>query len=306
MFGRRLTLFKLFGFEVRVDASWLILAILVTWSLARGLFPAWFKGLSEATYWGMALAGTAGLFLSIVLHEMSHSLVARRYGIPMKGITLFIFGGVAEMDQEPPSPRAEFLMALAGPLSSVALAMGFLLLATIGPQVHCPEPVTAVFSYLMWLNLVLAGFNLVPAFPLDGGRMLRAILWGAKHNIRWATRIASNFGAGFGVFLIIIGVFNFLGGNFIGGVWLFLIGMFLRNASQMSYRQLLMRRALQGERVRNFMQPDPVTVTASMPLDLLVEDYVYKYHYKMFPVLDNCRLIGCVTTAQVTAASSAA
>ena len=252
MFGKKIPLFNLFGFKVGIDATWFILAVLITWSLAEGVFPHYFAGLSEATYWWMGVAGALGLFISIVFHEFCHSLVARQFGLPIKGITLFIFGGVAEMSQEPENARSEFFMAIAGPLSSVVLSGIFFLTYTAGKAVNWPGPVNDVLVYLGWLNIILAGFNMVPAFPLDGGRVLRSILWYAKGNLRWATRISSGFGAGFGLLLMILGVISFIGGNFIGGLWYFLIGIFIRSASQMSYRQLLVKNALSGEPINRF------------------------------------------------------
>jgi len=156
-----------------------------------------------------------------------------------------------------------------------------------------------VLVYLGWLNIILAGFNMVPAFPLDGGRVLRSILWYAKGDLRWATRISSRLGSAFGLFLMILGVISFIGGNFIGGLWYFLIGMFIKGASQMSYRQLLVKNALMGEPISRFMAAEVVTVPQSIMVSDLVEDYFYKYHYKMFPVTEDGTLKGCVTTKQV-------
>jgi len=299
MFGKRIALFKLLGFEVRLDLSWFILAILITWSLAKGFFPLYFKDLPDSTYWLMGVAGTLGLFISIVLHELSHSLVARRYGIPMKGITLFIFGGVAEMDEEPPSPKAEFLMAVVGPVASIVIALLSYQIHILGKQYGLSVPVNGIFLYLGFINLALAIFNLLPGYPLDGGRMLRSALWYWKKNIRWATRISSQIGAAFGLGLILLGVVSFILGNFIGGIWWVLIGFFLRNAAQISYQQLFIRKALEGEHVRRFMKTDLITVSDSMPINELVENYFYKHHFKMYPVLDNSKLIGCVTTHMV-------
>lgn len=299
MFGKRIPLFSLFGFKVGIDITWFILAILITWSLAQGLFPHYFEGFSTATYWWMGTAGAVGLFFSIIFHEFCHSLVARGFGLPMKGITLFIFGGIAEMTEEPQSPKSEFFMAVVGPISSIALGGILFGVYKGGELMGWPGPVNAVLMYLGWLNLILAGFNLVPAFPLDGGRILRSILWAVKKNLRWATRVASGFGSGFGFLLIILGVFNFIGGNFIGGIWYFLIGMFIRGASQMSYQQLLIRKALSGEPAKRFMKSEPVTVPSSISVQELVEDYFYQHHYKMFPVLDDGQLKGCVSTKDV-------
>ncbi|MDH7513388.1 MAG: site-2 protease family protein [Clostridiales bacterium] len=295
MFGKSITLIKLFGFEVKIDFSWLILGLLITWTLAKGFFPNSYKGLPASTYWLMGGAGAIGLLVSIVFHELWHSLVARRFGLPIKGITLFIFGGVAEATEEPAHPRAEFFMAVAGPLSSIFFGLVLLALGYFGGTGGWPRPVIGVINYLGFLNLILAGFNLLPAFPLDGGRVLRAVLWGWKDNIRWATRIASQIGAAFGLVLIVVGVVEFVIGNVIGGVWMFLIGMFMRGASQSAYKQLLMRRALEGESVRKFMKEDPVTVSPKISLLELVEDYIFKYHFKMYPVVEDGKLLGCVT-----------
>ena len=300
MFGNRITLFKLLGFEVRIDASWLLLALLVTWSLAKGVFPSiyTYKGITESTYWTMGAFGAIGLFLSIIFHELCHSLVATRYGIPMKGITLFIFGGVAEMDDEPPSAKSEFLMAVAGPVSSVILGLTFYGVAYGTSNLGWPGSISAVTSYLGWINLLLAAFNLLPAFPLDGGRVFRSILWGWKGNLRWATRISSWLGSAFGVLLIVFGVLNLFRGNFIGGLWWLMIGFFLRNAAQMSYSQIVARKVLEGETVRRFMVPDPITVSRAITLEEFVNDYVYRHHYKMFPVVAFERLVGCITVRQ--------
>ena len=300
MFGKRISLFKLFGFDVRIDLSWIILAALIAWSLAVGFFPFRYRNLSEEIYWVMGVIGALGLFFSIVFHEICHSLVARRFGIPMKGITLFIFGGVSEMGEEPKSARSEFLMALAGPLSSVAIGLVFYGIYALGERSGWPRSINGVIHYLAYINSLLAAFNLLPAFPLDGGRMLRAILWSLKKDIYQATRISSTIGAGFGILLIILGLLQFFGGNVVGGVWSFLIGIFLQSAARMSYQQLLIRKALEGEQVRRFMMADPVTVSPSVPIQKLVEDYIYKYHFKMFPVVANAdKLAGCVTTKQI-------
>jgi Zn-dependent protease len=300
MLGKQLNLFKLFGFQVRVDFSWIFIAVLVAWSLSTGLFPFQYQGLSTQTYWMMGIIGALGLFLSIIIHEFSHSLMARRYGMTMKGITLFIFGGIAEMSDEPPSPRSEFMMAVAGPVASLVLAGVFYGIYVTGASGGISQSVNGVVGYLAFINLLLAAFNVIPAFPLDGGRMLRAVLWAVKDDFRWATRISSRIGVGFGILLIGLGVYNLFMGNFIGGMWWFLIGMFLYSAAKMSYQQLLTRKTLEGESVRRFMKSDPVTVPPDMTLERLVEDYVYVFHHKMYPVVDDFGgLNGCITTRQI-------
>ncbi len=298
MFGNKVTLFSILGFKISVDASWLVLLLLLTWSLARGVFPYYFEDLSEATYWWMGLVGSFGLFFSIVFHELCHSLVARRFGIPMKGITLFIFGGVAEMHEEPPSAKAEFLMALAGPGSSFVLGGIFYAAYVFGLPIM-PAPAQGILIYVAITNVILAIFNLIPAFPLDGGRVLRSLLWSWRKNLQWATRISATIGSIFGIALILLGIFTVLGGNFVGGIWWFLIGIFIKNAASMSYQQLLTRKALEGEKVNRFMVPNPVSVPPSLSLSQLVNDYIYKYQYKMFPVVSAGAPVGCVTIHQV-------
>jgi Zn-dependent protease/predicted transcriptional regulator len=299
MFNRKFKLFKLLGFEVGLEPSWIIIAILIVWSLSTGFFPFQIKNLSTQTYWMMGIIGAIGLFLSIVAHEFTHSMVARKHGVPMKGITLFIFGGVAEMGDEPPSANAEFQIAVVGPLSSIAIALIFYAINKLGMQAGWPQPVNGVVAYLAMINGFLAVFNLVPAFPLDGGRILRSILWGWRKNLRWATRISASIGTGFGIFLIVLGVLRVLSGNFIGGMWIFLIGMFIQNAAKMSYQQLITRKALEGEPLKRFMNTEPVTVPSSITVEQLVEEYVYRYHFKLFPVVNNHKLLGCVTTKQI-------
>ena len=299
MFGRRITLFRLAGFSVRADASWAIVVILVTWSLARGVFPQLLPGLTASAYWGMAVAGAAILFFSVILHELAHSLVARRFGIPMRGITLFVFGGVAEMEDEPPSPKSELLMALAGPAASVVIGVVFLIVSATALMLGWPAQVVAVAQYIGATNIILAVFNLLPAFPLDGGRVLRALIWMRKKNVRAATRVSSQVGSMFGLLLIIGGFYFLFAGNPIAGVWWFLIGMFVRNAAAGAYQQVLVRELLEGETVQRFMKTDPVTVPRSVSVSELVTEYMYKHHYKMFPVVDGERLVGCVTATDV-------
>jgi len=299
MFGRPVTLFSIFGFEVKIDISWLLLAALITWSLASGFFPESYKGLPTAAYWWMGAAGAVGLFLSIIIHELTHSLVARHYGISIKGITLFIFGGVANIENEPPHPKAEFMIAVVGPLSSFFLCGVAFLLYTLGEQNGWPVTANGVLDYLSWMNLILAVFNLIPAFPLDGGRILRSALWKWKKDIRWSTSVASRTGSGFGLLLIIIGVISIVRGNFMGGLWWFLIGLFVRSAAQFSYRQLLAQSLFHAKKVKDLMVKDPVTVPRSISLEEFISDYVYKYHFQAYPVLSFGKLSGCIFLRQI-------
>lgn len=299
MFGKSIKLFKLLGFQVKVDLSWFILAVLVTWSLATGYFPFHYAYLPRGTYWMMGILGTIGLFISIVLHELGHSIVSRMHGLPMKGITLFIFGGVAEMNEEPPSARSEFLMAITGPAVSIALGILFYAFHLAAIQLQWPETVSGVFQYLSFINILLAAFNMLPAFPLDGGRVLRSFLWHRKGSLRKATASASRIGLGFGALLIGLGVVSILLGSFISGMWWFLIGFFLRNAARSSYMQLEIRDVLKGEPIERFMSRNPVVVPADISVDQLVHDYIYRYHFHMFPVVRDSKVLGCISTGEV-------
>ena len=300
MFGRRIELFSLFGFAIRLDVSWFLAVALISWLMASTIFPPLYPQLAVATYWVMGLAAALGLFASVVLHELAHALVARRFRLTIRGITLFIFGGVAEMESEPPTAEAEFLIAIAGPAASVFVAVGCLAAGAVGPVLGLPLPLTGILMPLAGLNLLLVAFNMIPAFPLDGGRVLRSALWKLKSDLRWATRITTGIGSGFGMALILLGGWRLLAArDLVGGLWMLLIGLFLRNAAKIAYRQLLLRGSLAGQAVRRFMQPAPVTVSRAMSVTELVEDYVYRYRHKLFPVVDGDRLLGCVTTEAV-------
>lgn len=294
MANRGLPLVRILGFDVRFDLTWLILVALVIWTLSAGYFPQVLEGLSTGTYIWMAILGAIGIFASIIIHELAHSLVARRFGLEMRGITLFVFGGAAQMPDEPPTPKAEFWMAIAGPITSVGLAIVFWLLAALFDAAELPATIVAVVGYLAGINLILALFNMMPGFPLDGGRVLRAILWWWKDDLRWATQVAAAVGGGFGIMLVLLGILSVLFGNLIGGMWLFLIGLFLRAAAANSYQALLTREALSGEPASAFMTRDPVTVTADTRLSDLVDEYFLGRYLKAVPVTDRGRLVGIV------------
>lgn len=299
MFGKGIYLFRLFGFQVQADMSWLILAFLITWSLATGYFPSRYLHLSPAQYWGMGILGAIGLFGSLIFHELSHSLVARRFGIPMKGITLFIFGGVAHMEDEPPNPKSEFFMAIVGPLFSLLLAALLYGAMQGGRAVGWPEPVSGIVGYLSFINVLLAMFNMVPAFPLDGGRVFRSALWAWKGDIRWATKLATEFGSGFGAVLMVWGGFSLFTGDVVGGLWYGLIGFFLYGAAGQSYQQVLVNRALRGESVRRFMSRDPITVPPDLSVQSWVDAYLYRYLYDLFPVTRDSKVVGCISSKQI-------
>jgi Zn-dependent protease/CBS domain-containing protein len=294
-----IVLFDVAGFTVKVDWSWAIIAVLIAWSLAEGLFPSLYVGLPPLTYWWMGVAGVIGLFLSILLHELSHSVVARYYKVPIRGITLFIFGGVAELEDEPHSPKIEFRMAIVGPLVSLGLGGLLYLSMKVGQGAAWPEPVIGILHYLMSLNIVLALFNLVPGFPLDGGRVLRAVLWARWHDLHRATRVASKAGVWFGIVLMGLGALSVLGGDLGTGIWWILIGLFLRNAAAGAYYDLRTRELMRSRKVRDFMSGSPIAVNPEMSIQRFVDEFVLRYHHEFYPVVIDGRIIGSISLAQI-------
>ena len=294
MSDHSIPIFRPFGFSVRLDPSWFVVGTLVTWSLASGIFPSRVPGLHPAAYWIMGVAGALGLLASILFHELCHALAGRHFGIHLRGIRLFIFGGVAEMLSEPPSPRAEFVVAAVGPASSIVLSGVTFGVATLLGSV-LPRWAEAILLYLAGINLVLALFNLIPAFPLDGGRLLRAALWQRQKSIRRATRITSRLGEAFGLILIGVGVISVIQGRWLTGVWWAMIGLFLRGAAQQAYRHVIVRRALSGTSVGQLTLPDP----APLDPDALIRDLIHgpldRTQYELFPVVEDGKLLGAVT-----------
>ena len=294
MFSKTFGLFSILGFRVSLDLSWFLLAVLIVWSLATGYFPGVMPELDPGIALGLAIAGALGLFVSIIFHEFAHAIVARRFEIPIAGITLFIFGGVAEMEREPPSARSEFLMAIAGPIASYVLAALFHGVSLILPEATAAAPAAAVFVYLALINGVLATFNLIPAFPLDGGRVFRAAIWWWTGNLEKATRFAAGTGRVLGTVLMILGVLSVITGNFIAGMWQALIGLFIIGAARSSEFQMLLRTSLQDVPVRRVMVADPVTIPARTQVETVIEDYFYRFSHKVFPVERDGVLIGFV------------
>lgn len=292
MFSKRWRLFSLLGIPINVDASWLVILTLVTWTLGN-VFAAATPDLPAGVHWLMGLSAALGFFACLVLHELGHAVVAQAVGIPIRGITLFLFGGVAELEGEPKSAKAEFLMASAGPAVTVVLTAAFWLLSGLG----WAAPADLVLGYLARINLVVLVFNLLPAFPLDGGRVFRSLLWWATGNLRRATSTASVLGQGFAYLLIGLGVMLILADHFIQGVWLGLIGLFLHNAARAGYQQVVVRQILQGEPVSRFMTREPIVVPIDLDLRSWVEDYVYRYHRKTFPVVSDGHVAGLIGTA---------
>ncbi len=281
---------RLLGITVQVHLTWFLAVWAIAWSLARGLFPQRVPGLPDQTYWTMGFAGALLLFGSVLVHELGHALVARHFRIPTRSITLFLFGGVAQIAREPERPSHELWVALAGPATSLALAGAFRLLTPVGEAV----PAAALMGYLSWVNLLLAGFNLLPAFPLDGGRVLRALLWSFL-GLERATRITTTLGHATAAALIALGVLAVFTGRPTDGLWLILIGWFLDKAAGASYQQMLLRHALRGVRVRDIMTPDPVTLDADLTLDEAVAQYFLPRKHGGYPVVYGDRLLGILT-----------
>jgi Zn-dependent protease/CBS domain-containing protein len=295
MFWKRWQLFRLLGIPIRVDASWLIILALLTGNLAL-VFRQDLPEMGTSLRWLLAFFTALGFFLCIVLHELGHAVTARKLDIPMNGITLFIFGGVAEMENEPPTPLRELLMAIAGPLVTVVLTLLFGSLWLLSALFEWAKAAQLVCQNLTLINVGVLLFNLVPAFPLDGGRVLRSILWAATGNVRRATHGASLVGQGLAFFLIAVGALSFFTSNVISGIWFFLIGWFLNNAARSGYTSVLLREALKGEPVSRFMNCNPIAAQPWINLREWVEDYVYRYHRKTFPVVGDGRLEGVMTT----------
>jgi Zn-dependent protease len=299
MLGRSITLFKLLGFDIKVDFSWVFLAVLISWSLATGFFPQVHEGAEPVTYWIMGLAGAFGLFFSIIFHELAHSIVARRFGMRIRGITLFIFGGVAEMEDEPPSAVAEFLMAIAGPIASLFLAWAFGHVSAFGELQGFGLPALTVVGYLSLINLILAIFNMLPAFPLDGGRALRAALWFFRKDMHSATITAARLGGWFGIAMMGMALVFVFTGDIIAGLWWGLIGLFLRGAAMGAVRQQEASRTIGGVPVWRFMVRDPVTVPPNLTIQEFVDDYLYSLFHDVYPVVDGEKVLGLIVSKSV-------
>jgi Zn-dependent protease/CBS domain-containing protein len=304
---------RIFGINIQIDWSWVFIFLLVTWSLAVGLFPSWHPDWSPALSWVVALSASILFFASVLIHELAHSLVAKAKGLPVRRITLFLFGGVSNLEREPPSPKAEFIITIVGPVASLALGAFFLMLSSFsigGLSIVPPEstemvsqlnPLSTLLLWLGSINILLGIFNLIPGFPLDGGRVLRSLLWMATGSLRKATRWASGTGQAIAWIFIVTGVvmifgaqIPFFGTGLINGLWLILIGWFLNGAAIAGYRQVVIRDLLEDVPVERLMRSEVPVV----PPDLTVSDLVYQWiigtDERAFPVLAGERLVGLV------------
>lgn len=291
-----MTLFHFFGFPVKADASWLFLSVLLMWMLSTNIFPAAMPGLEPHTYLILGVAALAGIFISILAHEVAHAVIAEYYHMPIESITLFIFGGVAEMRGDPSHPKGEFLMAIAGPIMSALMGLFFWAAAKLYQLYFVPGPVSEVLIYLGNINLLIAVFNMVPAFPLDGGRALRAIIWKMKNNLVLATRIASSLGAAFAYALLAYACYKVVWWNQTGAaIWWGLLGYFMLAAGSYAVKQTENRSLLGMEAVSRFMHDQIVPVSPDLVLADLVENFVSKHYQRLYPVVDKDKLVGVVT-----------
>jgi Zn-dependent protease/predicted transcriptional regulator len=291
-------LFEIGGIKVTINYSWLIIFALVILSLSWGYFPRYFPDYSVQLYWLAGFVATLLFFASILIHELSHSLTAVRMGIKIPEITLFIFGGVAHLSEEPTDPKVELKIAIAGPLASFALAVIFWVIQ-IALQGRAPGLLVAIFDYLAWINVALGVFNLVPGYPLDGGRILRAIVWWKTGSVTWATKWASDIGQGFAWALMILGVIQIFGGGLIGGLWLIFIGMFLKGIAVTGYQETVMRQSLEGVLVDQVMVENVVTVSPELSLEDVADNFFLKYGHGGFPVVQDGKAVGLLCLANV-------
>ena len=308
---------RLFGININIDWSWLFIFLLITWHLST-LFGSFHPDWDTVFRWGTAVIASLLFFASVLAHELAHSLMAMAQGIPVRNITLFLFGGVSNIQREPPSPKAEFLITIVGPITSIVLGVLFILLArlTTGPMdVTLAEPMQVfaelnpLSTLLFWLgpiNIVLGLFNLIPGFPLDGGRILRSLLWAITDNLRQATRWASWVGQAIAWLMIVSGIamifgvtIPFFGTGFLNGLWLAFIGWFLNSASIQSYQQVVLQDVLDDVPVTRIMRPNPPTVPPDISISSLVHDHVMTTDDHAFPVEENGRLLGLVTLEDV-------
>jgi len=295
---------RIIGIPVRIHYTlWLVL-LLIAWSLAEGYMPQHYPGLGATTYWAIGIVSAIVLFVSVFLHELSHSYIAKKNGLPIKRITLFFFGGVSEMSEEPKDPALEVRMAAAGPLTSFLIAIvlgGFWYLTVLvgGPTPGGLTPIIATLYYAALLNGVLGAFNLIPAFPLDGGRVLRGSLWNRSKNLLSATTNATRVSEAISLLMMAVGLFFVIFGDFINGLWIIFLGWFIRSGAETSLRQTRLTESLVGVRVGDIMTRELLSVSPDATVHQLVSDYFLVHPHGGYPVISNGKLLGVVTMASV-------
>lgn len=292
--ARGISLFRLGGIEVRLDFTWFFIFILVLVGLATGYFPRFHPDYSTAAHWGASTVTTLLFFASIVLHELSHAWMAQAAGIPVPTITLFLFGGVSQMAEEPSDPATEFRVAAVGPLTSFGLALLFWgVHVALTPT--APPLISGIALYLAWINLALGVFNLLPGLPLDGGRILRAFAWWRTGSLRRGTRMAATAGKGIAIGLILLGGLEIFAGALVGGIWLILIGLFLRGTAELGYQNLVLLQSLEDVDVSEVAITDVITVPPQLSIQQLVDDYLLTKGYRSYPVVEDSNVRGVIS-----------
>ena len=299
MFQNSKEIFSVFGFKIRIDPSWFIIAALIVWSLATAYFPSRLENATRYSLVNLSIISMLGLFVSLILHELAHSLVARMFNLKVGNITLFIFGGVAELERDPENAKSEFWIAIAGPIMSFVLAGLFWMLKSVIEGVGGSPMIIELFRYLGLVNLVVAVFNLVPAFPLDGGRVLRSLLWHFKGNVIAATKIATRLGKTFAVFLIMLGVLFLFSSQIVSGIWQILIGFFIFIASGSALEDLTTRQILKEHTVSALMTRDPWIANVDDTVQVLVDAVMLRHNISFVPIVEDEQLLGYVDAAMI-------
>ena len=286
---------EIFGVKIKIHYTWLIIFFLISWSLAIGYVPLQFPGLSEVTYWIIGIISAISLFVSVLVHELAHSYVALKQGIAVPSITLFFFGGVSQIAEEPKSPNQEAKIAAVGPLSSFAISALFVLLWFVAVTLDLGPFIIAPFSYIALINALLGGFNFLPAFPLDGGRVLRAVLWKWKNNLLAATKASIKISEAIAYIMIGTGFFMTFVYSLFTGLWIVFIGWFLKNGSEASLKQTIISQALSDVKVKEIMNSKVVSISPTLTIADAVEQYFSKYTHRGFPVTKDGMIQGIIT-----------
>jgi Zn-dependent protease len=286
---------KIMGIPIRIHYTlWFVFA-LIAWSLAVGYMPHQYPGLSVATYWAIGVASAIILFASILIHELSHSYIAMKNGLPIARITLFFFGGVSEITEEPQDPTLEVRMAAAGPLMSFLIAAVLGVFWYVGELMKAPVPVIATLGYAALINALLGAFNLLPAFPLDGGRVFRGSIWKHSRNLIKATRTATRVSEGFSLLMMLGGFVLIFFGDFIDGIWIIVLGWFIKSGAETSLKQALVGEALTGVSVGDIMTRNVLTVPPEITVQQLVSDYFLVHHHGGYPIVKDGQVLGLIT-----------
>jgi Zn-dependent protease/CBS domain-containing protein len=296
---QEIDLFKVAGVQIAIDYSWLIIFALVLWSLSAGYFPALHPDYTHTEYWIVGLVATLMFFASIVTHELSHAIVANRLGQPVERISLFIFGGMAHLGHEPTSARDELKIAAAGPITSFVLGAFFLAIPRVFGLNESFSMWASVFNYLGFINFALGLFNLLPGFPLDGGRILRAVLWQRSGDFRQATARASEWGKGIAYGLIFLGALQIFAGSLLGGMWLIFIALFLKGAASSSYQSLVIEQVLGSLQVNDLMVRAPITIDADTTVADAIGDHFMRHGHGGYPVMRDGRVVGLISLSQI-------